>query len=95
MKSMILTTESQLPAQLAIVNYQLPQVFGEKYTEAFMTSTVRRYLFDGIRICIDPTGIARIVCSVIKARNVRALHELDDGSISFALFQHVIQLFIL
>lgn len=86
---MLLTTEAQMPAQLAIVDYQLPNVFGKKYSETFLTISPRQFLFDGIRICIDPEGIARIVCSVIKARGVKAMQELEDGSVRFALFRHV------
>lgn len=90
MKSMLQAAEAQMPAQLAIVDSQLDNVFGEKYKDLFVTVSPREFLFDGMRFCVDPVGIARIVCSVVKAKNVKAIRELEDGSVKFALLYQVI-----
>lgn len=78
-----------MPAQLGILNGQLKDIFGEKYTSVFMTTKPSQLLFNGIPLCVNPSGIASIICSVIKSQKTQAIHVADDGSLKFSLFGHV------
>lgn len=103
--------DSTLPPQLAIINGQLKEIFGEKYTSIFMNVKPSQLLvsfwiellkdlliivalfeysqFDGIPLCVNPSGITGIICSVIKSQKPQAIHEMSDGSMKFSLFGHV------
>lgn len=83
------TAESIMPPQLAIINGQLADVFGEKYNSLFVSTTPSDYFFNGIPICVDPSGIAKIICSVIKSQHSPTMREMDDGSLKFSLFSYV------
>ena len=81
--------ESTMPAQLGILNGQLKDVFGEKYESMFMSVKLSDLLFDGIPLCVNTSGIAAFICSVIKNQKPQAMKEMDDGSMRFSLFAHV------
>lgn len=78
-----------IPPQLGLLNSQLKSIFGEKYSSVFMSVKPSQLLWDGIPLCVDPSGIAGIICSVIKSQNAQAIHEMSDGSLRFSLFGHV------
>ncbi|XP_055324872.1 sensory neuron membrane protein 2 [Sitodiplosis mosellana] len=88
LNSVVQMAESSMPAQLGILNGQLEDVFGEKYDSMFMTVKVSDLLFDGVPLCVNPSGIASFICSVIKNQKPRAIKEIDDGSMRFSLFGH-------
>lgn len=81
--------ESTMPPQLGILNSQLSDVFGERYSSLFMKTTPRQLLWNGIPLCVRPTGIAKIICSVIRGQKPQAMKEMDDGSLKFSFFGHV------
>lgn len=89
LKSVLQTSEGMVPPQLGILNSQLKSIFGEKYSSVFMSVKPSQLLWDGIPLCVDPSGIAGIICSVIKSQNAQAIHEMSDGSLRFSLFGHV------
>ena len=55
----------------------------------FVSTTAREYLFDGVRFCINPTGIAKAICNQIKEGGSKTIREMDDGSLAFSFFHHV------
>lgn len=55
----------------------------------FLTTTVRQYLFDGVRFCIDPQGLAKAICNQIKESGSKTIRELSDGSLAFSFLHHV------
>lgn len=55
----------------------------------FVTTTVREYLFEGVRFCINPQGIAKAICNQIKEGASKTIRELPDGSLAFSFFNHV------
>lgn len=81
--------ESTIPPQLGILNGQLKDVFGEKFASMFMTVKPIDLLFNGIPLCVNPSGIASFICSVIKNQKPQAIKEMDDGSMRFSMFGHV------
>lgn len=81
--------EHQIPAQLSILNSNLKQVFGEKYTSIFMTTTPAELLFNGIPLCLEPNGLAKVICSVIRKQKPKAIAVMDDGSMRFSMFGFV------
>lgn len=89
LKSALQMAESTMPPQLAILNSQLKEVFGEKYASIFMNVKPSQFLFNGIPLCVNPSGIAGIICSVIKSQKPQAIHEVSDGSLKFSVFGHV------
>lgn len=54
-----------------------------------MATTPRAYFFEGIRFCIDTTGMAKLICSVLKEKSTKGLVSLADGSVQFSFFDHV------
>lgn len=88
-KSVLQHTEATMPPQLALLNGQFAEVFGEKYKSLFMATKPSELLFDGIPLCINTTGIARIICSVIKSQQAQSIRQMDDGSMRFSFFAHV------
>lgn len=87
---MIQKVEGTLPPQLAIINANLKNVFGEKYTSMFMRTKPSELLFSGITICGGKkTGIAKIICSIIKKQRPKAISLESDGSMKFSMFGFV------
>lgn len=77
-----------MPAQIGLISRFLGDVFG-KNDNMFITVKVRDVLFDGLPICRNPSGLAKVVCNVIRSRNIKAIRETPDGSFLFSLFHHV------
>lgn len=86
---MLQMAESTMPAQLGLLNGQLKEIFGEKYNSLFMTIKPKDLLFNGIPICAEPKGLAKMICSVIKNQKPQSMREMDDGSLMFSFFSHV------
>lgn len=55
----------------------------------FVSTTVKNYLFDGVRFCVNPQGLAKAICNQIKESGSKTLRELKDGSLAFSFFHHV------
>lgn len=55
----------------------------------FVHTTVKEYLFDGVRFCINPQGLAKAICNQIKEGGSKTIRELKDGSLAFSFFNHV------
>lgn len=80
--------DESITSQLGIINANLNKIFGTKKS-IFIATTPRAYLFEGIRFCIDTTGMAKLICDVIKEESSKGLVALADGSIQFSFFDHV------
>ena len=72
------------------INTNLKGVF-DNPKSMFVTTTVRNYLFEGVRFCINPTGLARAICKQIQEQGSKTIRVLDDGSLGFSFFNHVKQ----
>lgn len=83
--------EATVPPQLAVINGHIKDIFGKQYSTLFMNVKPREILFDGIPMCVNVTGFAKIMCQVMKARHLQNLREMDDGSLRFSYFNHVIK----
>lgn len=81
--------ESTMPPQLALIDQNLKEVFGEKYSSLFMKVKPAEVLFTGIPFCANATGLSNLICSVIKSRKIQTIHEMVDGSLRFSFFGHV------
>lgn len=81
--------ESSIPPQLAILNGQLKAIFGEKRASIFQIAKPIDLLFNGIPLCVDPSGITSFICAVMKNQKPQAIKEMDDGSLRFSMFGHV------
>lgn len=88
-KSILQMADDIISPQLGIWNGQLSDVFGEQYSSLFMRVTPNQLLFDGIPLCVDASGITKIICSVIKRVKPKAIKPLEDDSLRFSLFGHV------
>lgn len=88
-KAVLQTAESMMPAQLGLLNYQLVNIFGEKYSSAFMQIKPIELFWNGIPLCVNTTGMAKIVCSIIKNQKTQTMKEMSDGSLRFSFFGHV------
>lgn len=87
---MVQRLEASLPPQLGILNAYLKDVFGEKYTSMFMRTKPSELLFTGITICGGkPSGITKIICSMIKRMRPKAISLESDGSMRFSMFGFV------
>lgn len=78
-----------MPPQLALIAANVKEVFGEKYSSMFINVKPAEILFAGIPLCVNPLGISRLICSIIKSRKLQTIRELSDGSLRFSLFGHV------
>lgn len=81
--------ERSIPPQLAVLNSNLKRVFGEKYASIFMTTTPAELLFNGIPLCVNSSGLAKAICSVIKKQKPKAIAVMEDGSMRFSMFGFV------
>lgn len=81
--------ERSIPPQLAVLNSNLKRVFGEKYGSIFMTTTPAELLFNGIPLCVNSSGLAKAICSVIKKQKPKAIAVMEDGSMRFSMFGFV------
>lgn len=86
---MLQTTESSMPPQLAFIGANLNEVFGQNYSSMFINVKPAEVLFAGIPLCVNPSGVSKLICSVIKSRKIQTMHEMADGSLRFSFFAHV------
>lgn len=87
-QSVLQVSEAETPAQLGMLNDYLSDVFG-KNDALFMRTKPRELLFEGLPMCVQASGITKIICSVIKSRGIKAIREMGDDSLRFSLFNHV------
>lgn len=73
---------------LVHLNANMKAIFNDPKT-MFVRTTVREYLFDGVRFCINPQGLAKAICNQIKDGGSKTIRELKDGSLAFSFFNHV------
>jgi len=73
---------------LVHLNANLKAVFNDPRS-MFVSTSVREYLFDGVRFCINPQGIAKAICNQIKESGSKTIREQSDGSLAFSFFGHV------
>ncbi|KAH8366171.1 hypothetical protein KR093_009962 [Drosophila rubida] len=72
---------------LVHLNANLKAVFNDPRS-MFVHTSVREYLFDGVRFCINPQGIAKAICNQIKDSGSKTIREQSDGSLAFSFFGH-------
>lgn len=82
--------ETTIPAQLSVINGHIKEIFG-KYSSLFINTRPHEILFEGVSMCVDVTGFAKIICQVMKAQHLQNIKEMDDGSLRFSYFNHVIK----
>ncbi|XP_055846378.1 sensory neuron membrane protein 2 isoform X1 [Episyrphus balteatus] len=88
-KSLLQIAENDpgLSLLLMHLNANLREIFNDQKS-MFVTTTVKNYLFDGVRFCINPQGLARAICKQIKDQGSKTIRALDDGSLAFSFFYH-------
>lgn len=86
-KRKIAENDPGLNLLMAQINANLNGVFNSP-TSMFVSTTVREYLFEGVRFCINPTGLARAICKQIRDKGTKTIRALDDGSLAFSFFNH-------
>lgn len=77
-----------MSAQIGIIERFLKNVFGTN-NDLFITVKPKDLLFDGLKLCKNPTGVAQIICNIIKKRNIKAFRQSSDGAYLFSFFNHV------
>ncbi|XP_050742428.1 sensory neuron membrane protein 2 isoform X1 [Drosophila biarmipes] len=88
-KSVLQISENDPGLALLLVhlNANLKAVFNDPRS-MFVSTSVREYLFDGVRFCINPQGIAKAICNQIKESGSKTIREQSDGSLAFSFFGH-------
>ncbi|XP_064544794.1 sensory neuron membrane protein 2 isoform X2 [Drosophila montana] len=88
-KSVLQISENDPGLALLLVhlNANLKAVFNDPRS-MFVHTSVREYLFDGVRFCINPQGIAKAICNQIKESGSKTIREQSDGSLAFSFFGH-------
>ncbi|XP_055909082.1 sensory neuron membrane protein 2 isoform X1 [Eupeodes corollae] len=88
-KSLLQIAENDpgLSLLLMHLNANLREIFNDPRS-MFVTTSVKQYLFDGVRFCINPQGLARAICKQIKDQGSKTIRALDDGSLAFSFFYH-------
>ncbi|KAM7358354.1 sensory neuron membrane protein 2 isoform 3-T8 [Cochliomyia hominivorax] len=79
--------DPSLALLLVHLNANLNPIFNNPKT-MFVHTTVKEYLFDGVRFCINPQGLAKAICNQIKEGGSKTIRELKDGSLAFSFFNH-------
>nr|QEO32906.1 sensory neuron membrane protein 2 [Delia antiqua] len=79
--------DPSLALLLVHLNANLKAIFNDPKT-MFVSATVKEYLFDGVRFCINPQGLAKAICNQIKEGGSKTIRELKDGSLAFSFFNH-------
>ncbi|KAL9905933.1 sensory neuron membrane protein 2 isoform 3-T3 [Glossina fuscipes fuscipes] len=79
--------DPSLAILLVHLNANLKGIFNDPKS-MFVSTTVKNYLFDGVRFCINPQGLAKAICNQIKESGSKTLRELKDGSLAFSFFHH-------
>lgn len=73
-----------------MLNGELKKIFGPEASSMFMTTTPKKFLFDGVEFCRDPEGVALIVCQSIEEKKSQSITKTDDGrALRFSMFNHV------
>ncbi|XP_073836371.1 sensory neuron membrane protein 2 isoform X2 [Musca autumnalis] len=72
---------------LVHLNANIKAIFNDPKS-MFVHTTVKEYLFDGVRFCINPQGLAKAICNQIKDGGSKTIRELKDGSLAFSFFNH-------
>ena len=89
-QSIIQTIEHDSPFILSMLNGELKNIFGPDATSMFMTTTARKFLFDGVEFCKDPAGVAQLVCMTVEDRKSQSITKSNDGrGLKFSMFSHV------
>ncbi|XP_046735075.1 sensory neuron membrane protein 2 isoform X2 [Diprion similis] len=79
---------SSLISQLALLNTAIPTIF-QNPTSVFLTTTPRDFLFDGVYVYCNSTGIINtIICNQIENYAPKTMPRLSDGRFKFSLFSH-------
>ncbi|XP_034136791.1 sensory neuron membrane protein 2 isoform X4 [Drosophila guanche] len=88
-KSVLQISENDPGLALLLVhlNANLKAVFNDPRS-MFVHTSAREYLFDGVRFCINPQGIAKAICNQIKESGSKTIREQSDGSLAFSFFGH-------
>lgn len=73
---------------LVHLNANMKSIFNDPKS-MFVHTSVKEYLFDGVRFCINPQGLAKAICNQIKDGGSKTIRELKDGSLAFSFFNHV------
>ncbi|XP_055380715.1 sensory neuron membrane protein 2 [Condylostylus longicornis] len=69
------------------INANIKDIFNNPKS-MFLTTSVNEYLFEGVKFCINPTGLARAICNQIKEYGSKTIRTMEDGSLSFSYFHH-------
>lgn len=80
--------DNSLPEQLGMLNPEIGYVFGQSES-IFVQTTARRFLFDGVPMCVEVNGTAEFICDLVKSRELNTMKEMPDGRINFSMFGHV------
>lgn len=89
MNSIIQTIEHDSPFILSMLNGELKNIFGPDATSMFMTTTARKFLFDGVEFCKDAVGVAQLVCMTVEDRKSQSITKSNDGrGLKFSMFSH-------
>lgn len=88
MNSILQMVEEETVTLMGLINTAMNAVFGTT-TSFFVETTPRKFLFEGVEFCVDPVGIALIICSQIEERNSTTITKTaDKNSLKFAMFAH-------
>uniref|UniRef100_A0A1A9ULV3 Sensory neuron membrane protein 2 n=1 Tax=Glossina austeni TaxID=7395 RepID=A0A1A9ULV3_GLOAU len=79
--------DPSLAILLVHLNANLKGIFNDPKS-MFVSTTIKNYLFDGVRFCVNPQGLAKAICNQIKESGSKTLRELKDGSLAFSFFHH-------
>ncbi|XP_070499103.1 sensory neuron membrane protein 2 isoform X1 [Chironomus tepperi] len=89
MNSIIQTIEHDSPFILSMLNGELKNIFGPDATTMFMTTTPKKFLFDGVEFCKDAVGVAQLVCMTVEDRKSQSITKSNDGrGLKFSMFSH-------
>jgi hypothetical protein len=68
----------------------LEEIFGEGTNTAFMRTTPRNFLFEGIEFCKNVTEFPELICSVVEEEESPNIWRVEgENSLRFAMFVHV------
>lgn len=82
--------EDETSILLKPINDDLRKIFGQETDSFFITTTPKKFLFEGVEFCKGGSGaMVDIICNQIKARGVKTLRETPSGSLKFSFFDFV------
>lgn len=90
-QSLLQSAESDpgLSLLMTHLNHNLNMIF-DSPTSMFLYTSVNKFLFEGVKFCNKPSGLAKAICKQIKSEGSKTIRSLQDGSLAFSLFNHVI-----